>query len=206
MQQQPQQPAHIPFLDAGVTDWDAVRRDYATGQFTLRELQAKYGPNASTINRRARKEGWTQDLRKPIRQATTRAVNRAEVAERKTDPKIKEALAEMAATGELPEEAPVSVAEVLVLAEVNKQIILSHRKDLRECREVASALLAELKGNVDDIPLAVRINSVKSVVEAVTKLQAAERIAFALDDDQHPEDALSKLLGDMRRSTLPVAP
>lgn len=52
------------------TDWDAVERDYRTGKFTLRELEEKHGVFNSSIARKAKKDGWTQDLRIAIRQAT----------------------------------------------------------------------------------------------------------------------------------------
>ena len=38
-------------------DWEAIERDYRTGKFTLRELEAKHGANNATIARRAAMAG-----------------------------------------------------------------------------------------------------------------------------------------------------
>jgi hypothetical protein len=36
-------------------DWEAIERDYRTGRFTLRELEAKHGTNNATIARKISK-------------------------------------------------------------------------------------------------------------------------------------------------------
>jgi hypothetical protein len=38
-------------------DWDAIERDFRLGQFTLRQLAKKYSVEASSISRKAEKEG-----------------------------------------------------------------------------------------------------------------------------------------------------
>lgn len=40
------------------TDWIAVKRAYLSGQFTNRELAAKYGCSHTQVGRRAKLEGW----------------------------------------------------------------------------------------------------------------------------------------------------
>ena len=65
-------------------DWEAIERDYRTGRFTLRELESKHGRSASQICRRAQAEGWTQDLRDLVRQATSAAIIRDLAAEATT--------------------------------------------------------------------------------------------------------------------------
>lgn len=42
------------------TDWEAVERDYRTGKYTLRELEARHGANNGLIARKSKKEGWTK--------------------------------------------------------------------------------------------------------------------------------------------------
>jgi hypothetical protein len=42
-------------------DWPAIERDFRLGQFSVRQIAANHGVNASSISRRAEKERWAQD-------------------------------------------------------------------------------------------------------------------------------------------------
>ena len=86
-------------------DWEAVERDYRTGRFTLRELEAKHGAGYADISRRAKREGWQKDLAAVIRQATNAALLSDATTKAQSD----------------------ATTVVLVAAEVNKQVILGHR-------------------------------------------------------------------------------
>lgn len=111
----------------GKPDWQAIERDYRTAKFTLRELATKHGPSHQAIAKRAKKHQWTQDLAVAIKQATNAKLVAALVDK------------EVAAGGQ-------EVANtVLAAAELNKQVILQHRGDIRAARNVAFDLLAELK-------------------------------------------------------------
>ena len=104
-------------------DWEAVERDFRTGKFTLRELEAQHGVSYAQISRKANEYGWTKDLREVIKQATDAAVLRETVTKAQKD-----------------------VTEtVLVAAEVNKQVILAHRKGLQELTSVKRALLDQIQ-------------------------------------------------------------
>lgn len=178
-------------------DWDAVERDYRTGKFTLRELEAKHGVSYAQISRRSTKEGWTKDLREVIRQATDAALLHETVMEAQKD----------------------ATETVVVAAELNKRLILGHRHDLQATRDVASALLGELSraallaedqevlaqvlagpgakpveefraraAVAKALSVTARIGSVKQLADAFDKLQVAERRAFGLDDKAPPAD------------------
>lgn len=181
-------------------DWQAVERDYRTGKFTLRELEAKHGPSNSTIARRAAREGWSQDLSAAVRQATNAKLIAATVQQECST-------------------AQQSAAEtVLAAAEIGKAVILGHRSELRQTRGVAMNLLEELAGSAllaehqellaqilagegatpaDEaqarstvqraLGMSSRITGIKSLAEAITKLHAAERLAFSLDDGKDKE-------------------
>lgn len=177
------------------TDWDAVERDYRTGKFTLRELEAKHGVSYAQISRRSTKQAWTKDLREAIKQATDAAVLRETVTEAQKD----------------------ATETVLVAAELNKSVILGHRHDVQAVRNVASDLLSELSRAAllaDDqellaqilagpgaepgdeakaratvskaLSMTARITSVKQLADAFDKLQVAERRAFGLDEKEVP--------------------
>lgn len=174
-------------------DWEAIERDYRTGQFTLRELAAKHGGSHQAIAKRAKAAGWTQDLGDQIRQATSARLV-ADLVDK-----------EVAKSGQ-------AVANtVVVAAEVNKQVILGHRADIAEVRNLAADLLNELRMATqspeqiqalftlatDDLPgpakMAVtqqfndfmrvhsRVGSVHKLADTFAKVQALERKAFDMD-------------------------
>lgn len=104
------------------TDWEAVERDYRTGKFTLRELESKHGASYAQISRKAKALNWQKDLREVIKQATNAAVLHDSATK-----------------------AQKSATEIiLVAAELNKQVILGHRDDIKSTRNVAVSLLNEL--------------------------------------------------------------
>ena len=108
-------------------DWEAVERDYRTGRFTLRELEAKHGANNATISRRAAKHGWTQDLSDAIKQATNARLIESIVATECSN-------------------AQQNAADtVLAAAEVNTRVILGHRSGLNRITEIKGKLLAQIE-------------------------------------------------------------
>ncbi|MDR2333728.1 MAG: hypothetical protein LBE61_09610 [Burkholderiaceae bacterium] len=197
-------------------DWEAVERDFRTGHFTLRELEAKHGVSYAQISRKSKREAWSKDLRDVIKQATDAALLRETVTNAQKD-----------------------VTEtVIVAAELNKSVILGHRGDLKSTRDVAvglldelakSSLLAEDQDLLSEVlagedaepvdkararatvqkALSVhqRIASVKQLADAFDKLQVAERRAFSLDekgDDSGPSltDIATEELRRMRARLL----
>lgn len=179
------------------TDWEAVERDYRTGQFTLRELEAKHGANNGLISRKAKKDGWTQDLSKAIKAATN-----AKLVEELVSKEISSSQQKVSNT-------------VLAAAELNKDVILGHRKDIRMLRNMAIDMASELDqiGKVDlksmasmledDSLTQEQVASLRESISAVTKLparilslqrlsqtisraQAMERLAHGLDDPEAP--------------------
>lgn len=64
-------------------DWEAIERDYATGQLTQRELAAKHGTSEAFLSRRIARDRkadptrWGKDLTAAVRQATMAKVIRS---------------------------------------------------------------------------------------------------------------------------------
>lgn len=52
-----------------MTDWEAVKADYLTGELSVKELAEKHGVSANQIYKRASNDGWKKTLEK-IRQKT----------------------------------------------------------------------------------------------------------------------------------------
>ena len=188
-------------------DWDAIERDYRTGKFTLRELEEKHGAFNSSIARKAKKDGWTQDLSVAIKQAT--------------NAKLAEALVSDIAS----EGAQNASMTVLVAAEVNKQVILAHRHGLQALTQVKRKLLEHIEqaavllpdlaevvemvrrpddNGVDRANDALRkalsrsalVDDLKKLADVDEKVRKGEREAFDLDldpDKQTPTDDGKKL-------------
>lgn len=114
-------------------DWQAIERDYRTGKFTDQELADKHGNVVSrqAITKMAKVRGWQKDLSDAVRKATNAKLIAAE-AEKK--------VAEQVAKG-----CTATLDAVVAAAETNKQVILSHRDDIKKARSLANAMLNELQ-------------------------------------------------------------
>ncbi len=177
-------------------DWEAVERDYRTGKFTLRELEAKHKVGYASISRRAKDHDWQKDLREAVKLATDAAL-----------------MADIA-TKSATEAQHATLGVVAVAAEVNKQVILRHRGDIAETRNLAMELLAEIRlathsqgeleslmrmasaGLGDEDLTAVRqalndlvkvhsrVGSVQKLADTLNKLQTLERRAFGIEEGE----------------------
>lgn len=107
-------------------DWEAVERDYRTGKFTLRELADKHKANYSLIGRNAREKGWTQDLAIAIKQATNAA------------------LVDELVGAEVHSSTQKVHSVIQAAAETNKNVILGHRTDIKNLRDLTAGLMSEL--------------------------------------------------------------
>ena len=113
-------------------DWAAVERDYRTGKFTDTELATKHSIARESIVRRRRDDqeqdpaAWAQDLGPQVRAATNALLMQETVAQKITEGHTQ-------VTG-----------VILAAAELNKQVIAGHRRDMEATRRVAHALLSEL--------------------------------------------------------------
>jgi hypothetical protein len=180
------------------TDWEAIERDYRAGKLTLREIGEKHGVSAGRVCQVADEKGWQRgELKEVVRKATT-ALLIAEHVEGEVN-KVKQGLN----------------TTILAEAELNKQVILRHRQDLGQTRQVAMDMLGELSlttkkpeeiealfekvtedlgGNAlasaqqqfrDFMRLHSRIGSVHKLADTLSKLQERERKAYGLDDDEN---------------------
>jgi hypothetical protein len=194
-------------------DWEAVERDYRTGQFTETELATKHGSSRAAVNKHARKYKWTKDLQTEIRQATNAKL-----------------VAEMVAT-EVAKGGQRVANVVLAAAEVNKTVILSHRNRLGRIAEVAGTLMAQIEQAAQNMPDlseviemvrnpddngvdrandALRkamdrpqlVEDLKKLAEINERVIKGERQAFRLDEAEDPEKqkAGDKALTDAERA------
>jgi hypothetical protein len=160
-------------------DWEAIERDYRTGKFTLKELEAKHSAGYADISRRAKKDGWTKDLQRIVRQATSAAL-----------------IADTAKAIANTQQTTTNV--VLALAELNKQVILGHRTRasvLAEDLLTVKAKLMTLADSVADIREAAALTgALEALVRSTKGLIDIERKAFGLDDaDAAADEPIGKI-------------
>ena len=68
---------------AGKYDWATIKTEYITKGTPYRELSKKYGPDLSTIGRRASKEGWEELRKRHENEVQTKAEKK--IAKKKVD-------------------------------------------------------------------------------------------------------------------------
>lgn len=179
-------------------DWEAIERDYRTGKFTLRELEAKHRAGYADISRRAKREKWSKDLAEAVKQATAAALIQEITTQAATD-------------------AQQGTTDVVrAAAQANVLVILGHRTDIRTTRDLAVALLSELSLATrsadeieglfdkvsedadenalrsarqrlrDHLSLHNRVGSILKLADTLGKLQGLERKAFSIGDTAPP--------------------
>ncbi len=141
---------------AGKYDWEAIEREYRAGQLSVREIASRYGVNASTISRRAKRYGWERDLSERVR-------DRAH------------------AKSMLGGESGDDEAVVEAAADRGAQVLDTQRQDIREMRAQGQALLAELQQSDLDLPR--KAGTYRDLVQGMARLVPLERQAFNLDDN-----------------------
>jgi hypothetical protein len=112
---------------AKAVDWVTVEADYRAGVKTLRAIASEHGISNVAIVKRAKKCGWVRDLSAAIRAKAEEKVSKAAVS--KTVSKRREASA---------------AAVVEANADLQSDLILTHRKDIGVARKVVNDMLAEL--------------------------------------------------------------
>lgn len=108
-------------------DWKVVERDYRAGIKTVRQIGAERGISGARISQKATEDGWTRDLSARIEKAREAKLNKA--ALNKTLNKA---------------DKPKEDALVEANAEMQKNVILSHREELGRSRNAVNVLVDEL--------------------------------------------------------------
>jgi len=114
-------------------DWEAIEREYRTGQLSIRELGRKHAVSDTAIRKRAKTYGWQQDLTARVKEKVRNDLVRDSVRtpDARTDKEIVDAAAATAV-----------------------EVVRSHRKDIGGTRLLFGALAEQLKcavQNRDDL-------------------------------------------------------
>lgn len=188
-------PKGVSVIAKQKTDWEAVERDYRSTNMTLRELASKHNCLNTSIANKAKRHGWSRDLTGAIHQATQTALIEASIADSVSK-----------------REQSVSNT-VLATAEVNKNVILSHRTGLQRLISVKAILLGQIEQaalNMTDLSEVIEmvrspddsgmdrandalrkamgrsalIDDLKKLADVDEKVRKGEREAFSLNDDK----------------------
>lgn len=205
--------------DKKQTDWEAIERDYRIGTMTLREMGAAHGVTEGAIRKRAKRDGWTQDLSAKVRARADDLVRKQSVR------------------SEVRKNVEISAKDAIE-SEAQQMVIvrLGHRKQISKAQDLTNKLLAELMGQTDYaddlaqlgellhapddkgidklndlyrkiIDGATRIDGLKKLSETMKNLIAMERQAYNISDEpERKTDSLSEILDIIasRGSRLPI--
>lgn len=182
--------------------WEKVRLEYETSQFSDAELGRRHKVSAPAIRKKAKKENWKRDLAKKVRQlASEKLVHedaKVSIGSRKVS------------TGERKETFSEE-KEVELAAETRVAVLREHRaaigKGMELCNQLADDLLQAMsatsdieeqveKETADDsngkrrdsmlkaISLPTHAGSLDKFANALTKIISLERVAFNLNDEE----------------------
>ncbi|MNK90299.1 hypothetical protein D3C87_1103450 [compost metagenome] len=186
-------------------DWALIERDYRAGVKPLRTIAEEHGITHGAINKRAKRDEWTRDLRVKIQAKADALVAKAAVSK------------EVSAAAKASDR---QIVEANATAIVN--VRLAHRTDIRRARGVANNLLDELAGQTgpeaaallaelgellrkpDDkgqdklndlyqkvISLPMRVKSMKDLGDTLRVLVGLEREAFGISSEAPKDEGLS---------------
>lgn len=130
-------------------DWEKVEREYRLGKMTFQEMAEKFDVDASSITRRAKKEGWERDLSVQVKLETKAKISAAIV--RNAHETHKERISANAQAVEVE-----AISNALMVAE--------HEKVGTKSRELFSTILDKISEQVANTP----------AVETVAKMAAAQ--------------------------------
>jgi hypothetical protein len=157
--------------DRKPTDWEAVEREYRAGVLSVREIAKAAGISHVAVIKRAKRDGWTQNLAARVKEEVTTRLVTADVT-----------------AGNQRE-----LIEAIALRSVD--VILAHRRDIAKQRGLVSELTTALeadanKAEKDRLSLKEKASILESLTRSQARVIVLERQAFGLDDDTKTPDEI----------------
>lgn len=178
-------------------DWEAVEIEYRAGIRSLKDIGKQFSVSDAGILKKAKKDGWTRDLRAKIKA--------------KADAKVSAAVVSAVVS---VQKAANEQQVVEANAELQYKVRIEQRQDIGRSRKLVMTLLGELEGQTDGvnlleqlaevmyapddkgqdkrnelfnkvISLSGRVSSVKALADSLKTLVALEREAFGIDDKRN---------------------
>lgn len=202
-------------LTTSQIDWPAVERDYCAGVMSLREMASLHGVAHSAIDKRAKRDGWTRDLKARIQAKAQDMVNKQLVNR----------------TVNAFTEVQIVESNATVIAGIQ----ITQRKDIGRSRTLAMRLLEELESQTAQVPelamlgelmrspdergmdklndlyqkiisLPGRTKTMKDLGDTLKTLIGLEREAYNIGTSPAEElgNGVASFLAGLKRSALPV--
>jgi hypothetical protein len=163
-------------------DWDAIKKNYRVGLFTLRQLGKLHGAHYTAIGRRAEKEQWAKDLTEEVRDRTRVALLSG-------------------STESYNKETAVAAA-----VETNLAVLRDQKTSIGRGQKIVTQLFADLRSAGEEIALPQKAAALGALATALKTLIALERQAFNLDTAPPPDrsESLDPITDDARVRALAV--
>ncbi|MCF5059081.1 hypothetical protein GIW54_09815 [Pseudomonas proteolytica] len=172
-------------MTAKQPDWEAIERSYRAGMLSVRAVAENNDVSEGAVRKRAKKEGWIRDLAEQVKTAAREKLVRSSVRTVGTQEKVR-------TDAEIVDEA----------SDVAASIVLSHRTDLAQWRDIANKLcmaLATIDVTADNAGDFAR--SLNAGVDAQLKVIKGERQAYNLDTETGDKTVsdLAALMDDLSK-------
>jgi hypothetical protein len=192
-------------------DWELIERHYRAGILSLRQTATEGGVTESAIRKRAKRDGWSRNLKAKIQ-------NRAEELVRKSEVRKVSAQARALPEKEIIEVNAQAVATVLIV----------QKGSIKRMHSLAEKLMDELEATTDNkelfiqlgelldtsgpdengkdrkdlmneiyrkvISMGGRIDSAKKLAEILEKVVKLEREAFGIENTEKQASPIDELL------------
>ena len=152
-------------------DWEPLERAYRIGQTSVVQIATKFGVQRASINRKARKDGWTRDLTDQVRVATKAAL----ILDAKTE-------AASLLVGKFQESARKDSDAIDAAVGENRRIVTAQRKRIGTLTAQFDALVSQFGVVTSDPELAATLGlhslmqTAKLATEINSRLIADERV------------------------------
>ena len=175
-------------------DWEAIEIQYRAGIRSLKEIGAEFGVSDAGIIKRARRDGWTRDLRAKIQAKADAKVSAALVSAevsaqtRQTERVIIEANAEAIAARKIAHRQDISRT-----IQVKNQILAQLAEAVADRAAIEAAIEEETAGDKSGqrrakmlaaVSLPTHAGILKDLATTTKTLIELERQAFGMDEDR----------------------
>lgn len=184
-------------------DWEAIERDYRSGQLTLVDVAKKHGVSDSQIRAKAKKNEWPRDLSVAIEQRTKEKISAIDISE----------IVEQSAKESAHKSAALIKSAIEQASDVAAGVVIKHRASIKMEMERAQSIEAILDEHMSSAESVRDINTIaqayKTLVDAKAKLRDQERVVFNLDKgDSGSGDAaeeIRKAIAEYKAKKCPAA-
>lgn len=186
-------------------DWEAIYREYRSGQLSNVEIAKQFGISEGAIRKRAKKDGWKRDLSDQVRKRVREKLVRDEVrGSDASDEQIIEEASERGANVQRLHQKSIQSAQVVV------DILKDQLKGAAGNREdIEGAIFDETKEDGDAkrrnammkaVSLPTHAGVLRDLSVAMKNLIPLERQAYNLDEDGRRPDPPEEIILTFREA------